>query len=173
MVTRLFKANQAAKERGFTLSELLATVSIVGILSAIALPKYTNQMERTRQNSMAASMEQLLIRIVRSKEEIGLPPKTWKDLSDQAVIMTKSGPVSDSDGRLEKEINLSDGNYLTKRIGDLTDDNYFILEASVLQSPDRNVLGCIDLSTGASDVKLGVVHSKTSTKVEKSDLICR
>jgi type IV pilus assembly protein PilA len=173
MATRLFKANQAAKERGFTLSELLATVSIVGILSAIALPKYTNQMERTRQNSMAASMEQLLIRIVSSKEEIGLPPKTWKDLSNQAVIMTKSGPVSANDGSLEKKITLSDGNYLTRRIGDLTDDNYFILEATVPQSPERNVLGCIDLNTGASDVKLGVVHSKTSTKVETTDLICK
>lgn len=164
---------RSKKIDGFSLPELLATVSIIGILSSIALPNYKIQVDKTKQNSMAASMEQLLIRIVSSKEEIGLPPKTWKDLSDQAVIMTKSGPVSDSDGRLEKEINLSDGNYLTKRIGDLTDDNYFILEASILQSPDRNVLGCIDLSTGASDVKLGVVHSKTSTKVETSDLICK
>nr|WP_115092948.1 prepilin-type N-terminal cleavage/methylation domain-containing protein [Synechococcus sp. UW106] len=158
---------------GFSLTELMAAVSIVGILSAIAIPNYSNQMERTKQNSMAASMEQLLIRIISSKEEIGLPPKTWKDLSNQAVIMTISGPISDDEGSLEKEIALSDGNYSTRRIGDLTDENYFILESTVSQSPERNVLGCIDLSTGASDVKLGIVHSKTSTKVETSDLICK
>lgn len=167
------KASKSAKEHGFSLSELLATVSIVGILSSIALPSFTNQMERTKQNSMAASMEQLLVRIVSSKEEIGLPPESWKDLSDQAVIMTKTGPASANEGDLINEITLSDGDYTVKRIDDLADDNYFVLEALTSQRPERNVLGCIDLSTGASDVKLGVIHSKTSTKVEASDLICK
>ncbi len=158
---------------GFSLTELMTAVSIVGILSAIAIPNYSNQMERTKQNSMAASMEQLLVRIVSSKEEIGLPPETWKDLSNQAVIMTKTGPVSSSQGKLIEEITLSDGDYTVKRIDDLTDDNYFVLEALIAQRPERNVLGCIDLNTGASDVKLGVVHSKTSIKAEMSDLICK
>ena len=167
------KASKSAKEHGFSLSELLATVSIVGILSSIALPSFTNQMERTKQNSMAASMEQLLVRIVSSKEEIGLPPESWKDLSDQAVIMTKTGPASANEGDLVNEITLSDGDYTVKRIDDLTDDNYFVLEALTSRRPERNVLGCIDLSSGASDVKLGGVHSKTSTKVETSDLICK
>lgn len=167
------KASQYVKEHGFSLSELLATVSIVGILSSIALPSFTNQMERTKQNSMAASMEQLLVRIVSSKEELGLPPESWKDLSDQAVIMTKTGPATANEGDLVNEITLSDGDYTVKRIDDLTDDDYFVLEALTSQRPERNVLGCIDLSTGASDVKLGVIHSKTSTQVETSDLICK
>ena len=165
------KASQAVKEHGFSLSELLATVSIVGILSSIALPSFTNQMERTKQNSMAASMEQLLVRIVSSKEEIGLPPESWKDLSDQAVIMTKTGPASANEGDLVNEITLSDGDYTVKRIDDLADDDYFVLEALTSQKPERNVLGCIDLSTGASDVKLGITDSKEPAKI--TDLICK
>ena len=165
------KASQGAKEHGFSLSELLATVSIVGILSSIALPSFTNQMERTKQNSMAASMEQLLVRIVSSKEEIGVPPESWKDLSDQAVIMTKTGPASANEGDLVNEITLSDGDYTVKRIDDLTDDNYFVLEALTSRRPERNVLGCIDISTGASDVKLGITDSKEPAKI--TDLICK
>ena len=118
-------------------------------------------------------MEQLLVRIISSKEEIGVPPETWKDLSNQAVIMTKTGPASVNNGKLVNEITISGGDYIVKRIDDLADDNYFVLEALTPQRPERNVLGCIDLSSGASDVKLGGVHSKTSTKVETSDLICK
>ena len=161
------------KVDGFSLPELLATVSIIGILSSIALPNYKIQFDKTKQNSMAASMEQLLIRIVSSKEEIGLPPKTWEDLSDQAVIMTKTGPVSSDEGNLTQEITLSDTDYTVKRVDDLTDDNYFILEALRSQRPERNILGCIDLNTGASDVKLGISDSKTSAQVITSDLICK
>ena len=164
---------RSKKIDGFSLPELLATVSIIGILSSIALPNYKIQVDKTKQNSMAASMEQLLVRIISSKEEIGVPPETWKDLSDQAVIMTKTGPASVNNGKLVNEITMSGGDYIVKRIDDLADDNYFVLEALTPQRPERNVLGCIDLSSGASDVKLGGVHSKTSTKVEKSDLICR
>jgi len=158
---------------GFSLTELLAAVSIVGILSAIALPNYTKQVERTHQSGMAAFMEQLLVRIVSSKEEIGLPPTTWLELNNQVAIMTKSGPASMDDGELDKEITLSGGDYIIKRIDDKSDANYFIIAAENTRDVKSNVIGCIDLNTGASDVKLGVVDSETQDKAKESDLLCR
>ena len=158
---------------GFSLTELLAAVSIVGILSAIALPNYSKQVERTHQSGMAAFMEQVLVRIVSSKEEIGLPPTSWFELGNQAAIMTKSGPVSEDNGKLDEEIAWSEGNYTIKRIDDKLDANYFVIAAENTRNEKMNVLGCIDLITGASDVKLGVVDSATQDKVQETDLLCR
>lgn len=38
------------KERGFTLMELMVAVAIVGIIAAIALPAYNDQMMRSRRS---------------------------------------------------------------------------------------------------------------------------
>ena len=158
---------------GFSLTELLAAASIVGILSAIALPNYSNQVERTHQSGMAAFMEQLMVRIVSSKEEIGIPPATWLELNNQAAIMTKSGQASQANGELDQEIAWSGGDYTISRIDDQSDPNYFIMAAENTRNAKRNVLGCIDLTTGASDMKLGVVNSDTQDKVQETDLLCR
>ena len=52
---------QAGEANGFTLSEIMITVVIVGILSAVALPNYFNQVQRTKQNEAAATLAQIQI----------------------------------------------------------------------------------------------------------------
>ncbi len=49
----------AGEANGFTLSEIMITVVIVGILSAIALPNYFNAVQRTKQNEAAATLAQI------------------------------------------------------------------------------------------------------------------
>jgi type IV pilus assembly protein PilE len=70
----MMKQNQISSERsarrpglemrGFSLMELFVTVSIVGILSTIALPNYTNYVERSRR----ADGYQALTAILQSQE---------------------------------------------------------------------------------------------------------
>ena len=55
--------NNKIKANGFTLPEALATVAIVGILSTIAVPKYINQVDRTRQSDAASTIAQMNLRM--------------------------------------------------------------------------------------------------------------
>ena len=79
------------------MTEVLAVIVIVGILSSIALPNYLNQLNRTRQSEAAAAMTQLKNAIVAFADENGVYPTSWKDLNEVAAIMTPSGATTQND----------------------------------------------------------------------------
>jgi len=78
MVTRFVTPTSGrsrhARAEAFTLTEVLITVVIVGILSAIALPNYFNQVQRTRQSEAAAALAQLQNTLVAYVDENTPPP---------------------------------------------------------------------------------------------------
>ena len=146
-------------KNGFTLTEILASTVIVGILGSIALPNYLRQMQKTRQSEAVAAMSQLQNTIVGYVDENGILPNNWKELNETSAIMTPTGPTAQNNlGWLtmaSSGCTTTNKNCYTFKI--TRDKDSYTLKAKPMNinSANYNVLACIDLKTGASDLRKG------------------
>ena len=134
----------------------MITIAIIGILSGVALPNFFRQLQKTHQNEAAATVAQIQSTIVAYTDEYGVEPSTWGDLSEITAVMTSTGPAGTAAGALTTPITLISGKYtLTRSSGET--GTTFTLEASSVNNngADYNVMACLDLDTGASDLRLG------------------
>ena len=158
---------------GFTLIEVLLTVVIIGILSAVALPNYFNQVQRAKQSEAAATLAQIQNTLAAYIDEFNLVPTGWKDLNEIAAIMTTEGPANLT---TFNQIILPGGNYALSRTDNGKNENYFEFTASSTNTNSEaakfNVMACIDLEGGASDIKRGVIDSKNNDAASVTDLVC-
>ncbi len=137
------------KPRGFTLTELLTTVAIIGILSSVALPNYVNQVNRTRQNEAASTISQIQTTIATYADEFGLLPSSWADLNNINAVMTDTGP-SQKDSF--EAITLAGGYY---EVDISQSGNLFTITSTSTNAPKLNIIACINLTNGASAVSKG------------------
>ena len=175
---------------GFTLIEMLTTVSIVGILAAISLPNYFKQLSKGCQSTPESIINQVMMQAQAYNDEFGNPASGWSDLDKIATLMTADGPAI---GSTFQPIPLQTcGYYLW---GKQTGNDYLFVATNknVIGIPtplapskpeedengdlviepshsddDFNVLGCLNVATGASDIKRG----NGSTLAYVDDLTC-
>jgi type IV pilus assembly protein PilA len=170
------KKSRPAKE-GFTLTELLTSISIIGILSAVALPSYTNQLSKRCQGDPKSVISQSMMQAQAYNDEFGTPATGWSDLDKIATLMTSDGPATGGsffpialptcDYQLWGK---RDGNdYLfvaTKKdvlgtpvplvpIKPEPDENGEFITAAENVGDEFNVVGCLNVATGASDINGG------------------
>ena len=79
------------------MSELLASIAIVGIASSVAIPSHMSQVEKARQNEATATIAQIQTTIASYADEFGTLPTSWKDLNSTSAIMTTNGPANQND----------------------------------------------------------------------------
>ena len=152
---------------GFSLVELMIAVAIIGIMGAVALPQYFNQIQKTRQNEAAATVSQIQTTIAAFVDEMGLLPTSWNDLNKITPLMTPEGPANQTNF---SAINLaSAGCSESQQNGcyqvDASErDQIFTLNARSRNSDAAayNVVACLDLRTGATDLKKRT-HQKAAT----------
>ncbi len=164
---------EAGEANGFTLSEIMITVVIVGILSTVALPNYLNQVQRTKQSDAAATLMQIQNTVAAYVDEFNLIPTGWADLNNVAAIMTTSGPANLASF---ESISLPGGNYTVRgTIGGANEDYFEFTATPVSENQETlkfNIMTCIDLATGASDLKQGK-KAPYKGAITKEDLVCR
>ena len=172
---------RSENSKGFTLTETMITVAIIGILMSISVPSYFRQVQKTKQGEAANILTFLSTSVMGYVDEFGTTPTTWEELSEISTVMTPSGPVTSASGKLTCEITIQSGDYTIHRTnGDPNfikcspiTSNTFIFEA-VPTSQNQgaaafNVISCVDSKLGVSDLKLG--SKDASGAVDKTNLI--
>jgi prepilin-type N-terminal cleavage/methylation domain-containing protein len=163
--------------QGFTLTESVVAVAIVGSLAAIATPKYFGQIQANCQRQSESSISRLLSQTQAYYDEYSETPTGWSDLDRIASIQTTNGPAS---GNSFETVVLPGCNYeLTgNSSGDIInfESKRQTVGSNPIQGTDSNVkeesksntIGCINTLTGMSDIRRG--DGKTSAS--QSDLKC-
>ena len=151
--------NQGSKPRivrkaGFTLTELMATVAIVGILSTVALPNYLRSVNKARQAEVANQISQLTISIQGFREEFLRNPTGWGDLAEIAAIPTNNGVVSSGASFSPALISPNGGFYSIAITSD--GDEYSIVATPIDSTQSKwDINACLNTDNGASALKLG------------------
>jgi type IV pilus assembly protein PilA len=166
------------QDRGLTLVELLATVSIIGILSAVAVPNFIGQISRTKRSEAVATLTQFQQKLASYVDEYKTIPSSWRSLSDYSLIMTSTGPASVTSFLSPSLIQLPGENYNVIAFRNGTDLYTFhaIPANTKANSEGYNVMACIDLQNGATDLKEGPITRSNATQdpsVSTTDLVCR
>ena len=79
------------QEAGFTMTELITTITIVGILSSIALPNYTRSSCRSKQSEAIGELTMLQTASMSYSDEFGTVPTSWEQINAIMPVQTLSG----------------------------------------------------------------------------------
>ena len=155
-ITPTWSSRQVALKQGdsegLTLPELLISVAIVGLLSAISLPNYMNAIKATRQKDVANQISTIATSIGAYREEFLANPSSWDDLSRMSPVVTNNGGAK---GNTFTPITSPNGGYYTIAIS--STGNLLSLSATPVSSGSTNwdIKSCLNTQTGISDLKLG------------------
>src|SRR4030042_4460411 len=81
------------KKRGkrVTLSELLSVIAIIGILAAVAIPMYKQQLIKSKMAEVTNAMRYIATALAAYKQDLSLVGVAWPDCPDPAAIQSSLG----------------------------------------------------------------------------------
>jgi type IV pilus assembly protein PilA len=79
------------QEKGFTLIELLIVIAIIGILAAIAIPAYKQQVIKAKMAEVTNVMRYIATAVMKYREELNMVGAAWPNCPDATAILTTLG----------------------------------------------------------------------------------
>jgi prepilin-type N-terminal cleavage/methylation domain-containing protein len=159
-------ARKESASQGFTLVELLITVVILGLLSTIALPRYTNSVRSARQKDVAGQISNIAATIAAYRQEFMSNPKGWTDISKISPVPTNTGSATGIN--FVNTITSPNGGHYNITIGtSTTDSNVFNINGAAVdtRSSNWNIMSCLNTQTGNSNLTLGTGSAAAATPV--------
>ena len=135
--------------KGFTLTEMITAMAILGILTSIAVPTYFSQLLKAKQNSCIIATTTTLSAVLGAAGEA--PPKGWDDINNYTAVMTTNGPAKGSDFSNKLDLN-EDYKFSMVDSNPLYETECIPIDTSLA---NYNVLGCVHIETGAFQIKQG------------------
>ena len=81
-------------EEGFTLLEMLLVICIIGVLAAVAVPKFSQSMTLANTSKIQADLSTLNTAVGLYRAEKGVDPKTLEQLKEYVVNLDALKPPS-------------------------------------------------------------------------------
>ena len=143
-----------ASKAGFTLTELMAAVAIVGILSTVALPNYLRSVNKARQAEVANQISQLTMSIQGYREEYLRNPTGWGDLAEITAIPTNTGVIT-SGSSFSPDLTSPNGGFYAISITSNGDE--YSITGTPINSTQGNwdINACLNTDNGASALERG------------------
>jgi len=149
-------------KNGYSLTEILVSVGLLGILTSISMPTYFEEVNKSRQKETQSVVSTIPTIISAYIDATGELPTKWDEISSIATVMTNDGPAT---GELTSPIILPNGNFELSVAGP-TDSIYTLTATPRVVSDAANpeeideerfaIQSCFNVSNGASDLKGGM-----------------
>jgi len=97
------KCNRTARERGFTLVEMMVVISIIIILLGVAAPVYSHSMQRAREENLRTNLETLNQLIFQYAQDKKKSPESLQDLVAEKYLKEIPKDITDRDDTWETE----------------------------------------------------------------------
>jgi prepilin-type N-terminal cleavage/methylation domain-containing protein len=146
-------------KNGFTLTELMITVLIVGILGSIVFPNYTRSICKSDQAEAVSELTMLQTAVMSYKDEFGITPTTWDEIGTIMPVQTISdcGAKTTATGSLDDTHTLRSGKYEIS--GESKTNVATFSVKSIKGCSNYDVKACINTQNGMSDLTKGDSNS--------------